>query len=150
MVAVSQVRSRSFEVFIDTVPSGELVENTRRRMHWGAYASMLKEEKDRLYLFLLAAWVDVGRPVFPGPVNVSFRFFFHGHRLRDRDGLVGRLKPILDILGTATNKNSGWKLGVIWDDSDLYIYDFAIKRTVYGHPTDGLRIRIEEADVRPP
>ena len=92
---------------IRSTPAAFLAENQRRGMHWAQYASALAEERTRLYYLVLEA-LHGSRPRFER-FSIAFTFLFADQRKRDRDNLVARLKPLMDVLGTDPKEQMPWK-----------------------------------------
>ncbi|MFH1486699.1 MAG: hypothetical protein ABIH46_11565 [Chloroflexota bacterium] len=136
-------------ITLPTVPAYFLAENQRRRMGWGEYARRLLEEKNRLYGLLLEALSKEGsgwdgeRPSFER-YSVAFTFRFRDRRKRDRDGLSGRVKVVLDALCSAQRPKDTFKAGIVPDDSDDYLVDYVMRRPEYGCESDELLIEIWE------
>jgi Trp operon repressor len=129
---------------LEILPSAGLTENRRRRMHWAVYAKLVQAEKEKFYQLLLAAWDN--SESFSGRVNLRYRFFFKTATRRDRDGLGQRLKVVQDLLGKPVGKDIAYKLGIIVDDSDLYVSEWTILQTVYRASSDALEIEIQKAE----
>jgi Holliday junction resolvase RusA-like endonuclease len=117
------------------VPSGKLAENQRRRMHWGSYATLLAEERDKAYGYILES-LDGERPHYE-KVRLTTQFFFKKKgKAPDFENIVARMKVVVDVVVA---------LGILDDDNWEVIVEHSVLAPQTGQEADRLIITIEEA-----
>ena len=123
--------AKPLSLWLDYLPTGKLTENARRRMHWAEYSRVHGQERSDAKKALLEA-LGRSRPRFEC-FSVAYQFHFGDKKLRDRDGLVQRIKVVQDMMV---------EVGLIPDDSDRYMEGFEMRKPVYGASKEGLAIWI--------
>lgn len=79
---------------MDGLPDRRLSPNARS--HWRARASAAGDARELGEALGLRATAGMETPVFDGPVRVVLTFRWKDKRRRDVDGLISRMKPVLD------------------------------------------------------
>ena len=83
---------RTFTMTIDHLPSRKLMPNRISGKFWGTRARESKIAKEEAYFLARALWHE--EPM--QKAKISYVFHLTNHRVRDIDGIILALKPVVD------------------------------------------------------